>query len=148
MRPISVSSSPLSRILRASEPLSRLQDHAARLLRLQKALDKALPPVMKNAVRVANFQDGVLFLHVPSPALATRLKLGQEGLRAALLASGENVFEFKIKVRVDRHDREQRFAPHRHISEQGREALEALRKSLKADDPLARALKKMEDDSA
>lgn len=148
MGTFSVSSSPLGRILRTAEPLARLQDHAARLLRLQRVVSKSLPAAMREVVSVANLQDGVLFLHVPSPALATRLKLGQESLRAELFAAGESVAEIKIKVRVDRHDREQRFAPHRQISEQGREALEALRKSLKADDPLARALKKMEDDSA
>lgn len=143
-----LASTPLNKILGASQALSHLKDHAARLLRLQKTVAKALPAAMRDAVRVANLQEGTLFLHVPSPALATRLKLSQESLRAALLNAGENIHDFKIKVRVDPGTRPPPPPLRRHIGEQGRQALQALRESMKADDPLARALKKMEDDSA
>lgn len=148
MGALTLASTPLRRILGSSEPLAHLQDHAARLLRLQKVVSKTLPGAMREVVRVANLQEGTLFLHVPSPALATRLKLGQESLRTALLAVGENIREIKIKVRVDPGTRPPPPPPRRHIGAQGRQALQALRESMKADDPLARALKKMEDDSA
>ena len=143
-----MASTPLKKILGSAQALAHLHDHAGRLLRLQKTVAKALPPAMREVVRVANLQDGVLSLHVPSPALATRLKLSQESLRAALLGAGENIHDFKIKVRVDSGDRPPAPPAQRHIGEQGRRALQNLREHIKADDPLARALKKMEDDSA
>lgn len=148
MGTVLVASTPIRKILGNTQPLAHLHDHVARLIRLQKLVARHLPPVMREVVRVANFQAGTLFLHVPSPALATRLKLSQESLRTALLNAGENIMEFKIKVRVDRGERPKAPPPRRHISGEGRHALQDLRERLRADDPLARALKKLEDDSA
>lgn len=141
-----MASTPLKKILGASEPLARLQDHAARLLRLQRIVSRAVPPVMRNMVQVANVQDGVLYLHVPSPALATRLKLSQESLRGALMNDGQAIAEIKIKVRVDRHTPVPP-PPRRSITPTGRDALRQLRESMSPDDPLARAIKHMEDKS-
>jgi len=148
MGALPLASTPLRKILGTSQPLAHLQDHAARLLRLQKTVARTLPAAMRDAVRVANLQDGTLFLHVPSPSLATRLKLSQESLRSALLVAGENIHDIKVKVRVDPGTKAPPPPPARKIGEQGRQALQALRQSMKADDPLALALKKMEDDSA
>ncbi|WP_018605636.1 DciA family protein [Uliginosibacterium gangwonense] len=141
-----MASTPLKKILGASEPLARLQDHAARLLRLQRIVSRAVPQVMRNLVQVANVQDGVLYLHVPSPALATRLKLSQETLRGALMNDGMPIVEIKIKVRVERHAPPPT-PPRRSITPTGRDALRQLRESMSPDDPLAQALKHMEDKS-
>lgn len=142
-----MASTPLKKILGNAEPLARLREHAARLLRFQQIVSRAVPTVMRNLVQVANFEDGILYLHVPSPALATRLKLSQETLRGALMNDGYAVAQIKIKVRVDRHDAPPPPPPKRSISANGREALRNLRESFKPDDPLALALKRMEDKS-
>src|SRR5262245_4214600 len=98
---------PLQRFLGGNDALTRLRDHAARLVRMQATLEKQLPAGMLGAVSVANFEDGILVLHVQTAALASRLKMSSESLRTALMAANEPVMGIRIKVRPvhssDRH---------------------------------------------
>ncbi len=145
-----MATSPLNRFIGRSDVLARLQDHAARLQRLQRKLDAALPAVSRGAAQVANFQDGELILHVVSPVMATRLKLGLETLKHALQVAGEPVQSIKVKVRASpfRGNGREEEVSVRPIGAGGRAALQTLAEDLKPDDPLARALKRMIDRSA
>lgn len=138
---------PLVSFLGQSDALARLQEHAGRLLRLQRKLDAALPAAVSGAAMVANFQDGELTLHVISPAMSTRLRLSQESIKRSLLMAGEAVSTIKVKVRASpfrgNHQPEE-LAP-RPIGRGGREALQALADSLREDDPLARSLRRVID---
>lgn len=150
MGPFSMATSPLNRFIGRSDVLARLQDHAARLQRLQRKLDAALPAVSRGAAQVANLQDGELILHVASPVMATRLKLGLETLKASLQAAGEPIQNIKIKVRTspfEGNGREEEVQV-RPIGAGGRAALQGLADDLQPDDPLARALKRMVERSA
>ena len=144
-----MASTPLAKLLGSSDVLSRLQDHALRLVRMQRLVDTALPPALQGRAQVANFSEGKLTLHVQSPAMATRLKLSLETLKETLYAAGQVVTEVKVKVRaVPYSTGYAEHAPSRHIGLQGRESLQSLSDSLKPDDPLAQALKRMVKNSA
>lgn len=134
---------PLNKLFAGNETLARLQDHARRLQRLQGVVDRCLPPNFRGLVAVANFSDGVLTLHVPSPALATRIKMSSETICNDLFALGECVESVHTKVRAPRAQPRQAAAPKRQIGAEGKAALDELRASLKADDPLAAALARM-----
>ena len=142
--------SPISSVLGKTDALSRLSDHAARLMRLQNTVNSVLPRNMHGAVGVANLQDGILSLHANSPALATRLKQSTPSLISTLQVAGEVVSQIKIRVRTRQELGlpEPSTTPRRHIPEHGRQALRELQLSLKADSPLARALKTIVDKSA
>ncbi|MDP5238126.1 DciA family protein [Uliginosibacterium sp. 31-16] len=145
-----MATSPINKFFIKSDVLSRLQDHANHLIRLQRKLDAALPAASRGAAQVANLQDGELILHVTSPVMATRLKLGLESLKDSLQAAGEPVRSITVKVRVSPFQgtgREEE-AEVRPIGAGGREALQHLAEELKPDDPLARALKRMVERSA
>ncbi|MDB5814479.1 MAG: hypothetical protein JWN23_1596 [Rhodocyclales bacterium] len=140
---------PLKRFLGASDALSRLQDHAARLVRMQRQLERSLPANMLGAVSVANFEAGVLTLHASTPALAARLKMSLETLRSELLALNEPVQDIRVKVRaVHNSERHALYASEeRRIGESGKSALKALEDKLGADTPLGQALKRMREES-
>lgn len=146
---VAMSASPIKRFLGASDALSRLQDHAARLVRMQRLLETRLPANMLGAVSVANFDAGVLTLHASTPALASRLKMSLETLKSELLAQNEPVQEIRVKVRaVHSSERHALYATvERKIGEQGKSALKELEDKLGADTPLGRALKRMREDS-
>ena len=137
----------LGKFIHRDNALARLYDHAARLTRLQRVVDKLVPSTMRNAVAVANLEDGELTLHVPTSALATRLKMSRDTLLADLQANGQALTSLRIRVRPIQGpgpDISQASAP-RQIGSQGRQALEALKSSTRADSPLGEALKKMLD---
>jgi len=140
---------PLKRFLGASDALSRLQDHAARLVRMQRQLELSLPANMHGAVSVANFDLGTLTLHTATPALAARLKMSLETLRSDLLALNEPVQEIRVKVRaVHNSERHALYATQeRRIGESGKNALKELEEKLGADNPLGLALKRMREQS-
>lgn len=140
---------PLKRFLGASDALSRLQDHAARLVRMQRQLEASLPRNMIGAVSVANFDLGTLTLHASTPAVAARLKMSLETLRNDLLALNEPVQEIRVKVRaVHNSERHALYATQeRRIGESGKSALKELEEKLGADSPLGKALKQMREQS-
>ncbi|MBS1207851.1 MAG: hypothetical protein H6R19_249 [Proteobacteria bacterium] len=145
-----MATSPIHKLFGQSEILSRLQDHANRLIRLQRTLESALPAASSGAAQVANFQEGTLTIHVASPVMATRLKLGLESLKSRLQAAGEPVESITVKVRTSPFQgrNEQEEAEVRPIGSGGRAALLQLSEGLKPDDPLALALKRMVERSA
>jgi len=51
-----------------------MMTHSRYLLRLQIWLMQQLPPPLENQVRVANYRDKTLFVHVENGAVASRLK--------------------------------------------------------------------------
>ncbi|MEC5386064.1 DciA family protein [Uliginosibacterium sp. H3] len=140
---------PLKRFLGASDALSRLQDHAARLVRMQRQLEATLPANMRGGVSVANFDLGTLTLHAATPALAARLKMSQETLRNDFLALNEPVQDIKVKVRpIHSSERHALYATQeRRIGESGKNALKELEEKLGAESPLGLALKRMREQS-
>jgi Dna[CI] antecedent, DciA len=143
--PNAMCAAPLNRFLGSNDALSRLRDHAARLVRLQTQLERHLAANMHGAVSVANFEAGILTVHVNSPALASRLKMSIESLRSSLSDAGEPIQGIRVKVRaVHSSERGGLIAREtRSIGTAGKTALSALGDKLDPDSPLARALRAM-----
>jgi len=59
---------------RPTGALAQMIAHSRYLLRLQTWLVQQLPPPFENQVRVANYREKTLFLHVENGAVASRLK--------------------------------------------------------------------------
>jgi hypothetical protein len=59
---------------RPKSALAQMMTHSRYLLRLQTWLKQQLPPPLENQVRVANYREKTLFLHVENGAVASRLK--------------------------------------------------------------------------
>ncbi|MGC3964740.1 MAG: DciA family protein [Rhodocyclaceae bacterium] len=139
------STTPLGDLLGSSEALSRLQEHAGLLVRIQRIVDQQIPRAMRGAVAVANCREGTLALHVPTPSLASRLNMGMDSLRAALRDAGLAVEEIKVRVRPVQ------MAPDTHlyaregrrIGNQGRAAFGELSGRLDADSPLGQAVARL-----
>ncbi|GAB4059651.1 DciA family protein [Uliginosibacterium sediminicola] len=138
-----MAATPIHNLLGSTEALARLHDHAARLVRLQNAVERYLPDNMRGAVSVANCQDGILSLHVSTPALATRLKMSLESLRAQLMQNHEAILGIRVKVRVVHSSTREIPPTQRQIGAQGKAALAALGDALDAGSPLAQALRKL-----
>ncbi|MFT4173573.1 MAG: DciA family protein [Rhodocyclaceae bacterium] len=126
----------------SSDALSRLQEHAQRLVRAQRVVDQQVPRAMRGTVAVANLRDGVLVLHVPTPALATRLKMSAESLRNALRDTGMPIEELQVKVRpVQMAPASGLYtAENRTIGSKGRQAFGELTNHIDSRTPLGQAL--------
>jgi hypothetical protein len=59
---------------RPKSALAQMMTHSRYLLRLQTWLTQQLSPPLENQVRVANYREKTLFLHVENGAVASRLK--------------------------------------------------------------------------
>ena len=88
----------LHRFLGSGDALARLQDHAARLRRLQGALDTALPPQMKGQCQVANLKEGTLVVSAQGGAAAVRLRQMLPSLVEHFARAGHAVQTIKVKV--------------------------------------------------
>lgn len=128
--------------LGGESPLARLQDHAQRLVRLQRQLVLQLPHYLQDSVSVANFQQGVLVLHVPGAAVATRMKMIVPRLAEGLFAQGVPVQEIKVRIRPPRVEY-RRPAPARTVSDETLSSLDSLRASLPGNSPLADSLARL-----
>ncbi len=88
---------PLSRFL-GGDALARLQDHAARLNRLQAVLDGMLPPQLQGQCRVANLKEGSLVVAARGGAAAVRVRQILPSLLERLQHGGHPVQSIKVKV--------------------------------------------------
>lgn len=60
--------------LKADAGIARLSAHAARLLRLHRLFEAALPPSLSGAARVANLRLGKVIVHADNGAVAAKLR--------------------------------------------------------------------------
>lgn len=135
----------LQRFLHGGDALARLQDHAARLRRLQGALEAALPAQMLGQCQVANLKEGTLVLSARSGAAAVRLRQMLPSLLDHLLAAGHAVQAIKVKVASPEQEAEaeQRQPTERHISPAAKAGLSAFASSLPEDSPLRASLERL-----
>lgn len=92
-----MSASSLSDLL-ASQLPQGVATRAQALLKLQAALDRALPAALAGHVRVQTFEAGVLSLACASGAVASRLRQQTEALIAALGKRGVAVASVRSSV--------------------------------------------------
>lgn len=131
---------PLDGYLQTADALSRLQDHAARLVRLQSVLDELIPPPLGEACRVANLRQDELIIHVSHGAAAARLKQMLPTLQEGYTRRGHAIASIKVRVHLE--------APRpgpppprvRQVSPVMRDELARLAEHLPKESPLAAAL--------
>ena len=133
---------PLSRFL-GGDALARLQDHAARLNRLQAVLDGILPPQLQGQCRVANLKEGSLVVAARGGAAAVRVRQILPSLLERLQHGGHPVQSIKVKVGTPEQVEWRAPPPERHISATAKQGLSAFAESLPADSPLREALERL-----
>lgn len=136
-------SRPIHRFLGSGEALARLQSHAARLQRLQGALEAALPPQLADQCRVANLKDGTLVLSTRNGAGAVRVKQMLPSLLDHLVRAGHAVSTIRVKVGTPQQVDWRAPTPARHISGNAKVGLAAFAASLPADSPLRASLERL-----
>jgi hypothetical protein len=134
---------PLSRFLGGGDALARLQDHAARLRRLQGVLDACLPPQLAGQCQVANLKDGVLIVAARGGAAAVRVRQILPSLLERLQHGGHPVQSIKVKVGTPEQTTPARPAPQRQISAAAKADLHDFADTLPADSPLRASIERL-----
>lgn len=132
----------LSRFL-GGDALARLQDHAARLNRLQAVLDGMLPPQLQGQCRVANLKEGSLVVAARGGAAAVRVRQILPSLLERLQHGGHPVQSIKVKVGTPEQVEYRRPPIERHISNSAKSGLAAFADTLPVDSPLRASLERL-----
>ncbi|AWI79700.1 hypothetical protein CEW87_10145 [Parazoarcus communis] len=133
----------LQRYLGAGNALARLQDHAARLRRLQTVLDGGLPAQFAKACSVVNLKDDVLVIATRGSALAVRLKQMTPSLMDHFLHAGYPLQSIRIKVSTPEETVVQRAPTVRTVSPAAKTQLREFAATLPEDSPLRDALERL-----
>ena len=99
-----MSASSLSDLL-ASQLPQGIARHARELLRVQDALDRALPAALAGHVRVMQLENGVLSLACASGAIASRLRHQTDALLDSLGKRGLAATNVRVSVNPELHAR-------------------------------------------
>jgi hypothetical protein len=133
---------PLDRYFRSADTLSRLGDHAARLVRLQAILERELPPQLTEMCGVANLKGEELVIHARGGAVAARLKQMIPSLLAAYARQGVLLGGIRLRVEVRNPPPAAPPPPRRSVSSRTRGQLADPAGELPAASPLAQALRR------
>ncbi|WP_418648241.1 DciA family protein [Thauera butanivorans] len=133
----------LHRFLGSAESLARLQDHAARLRRLQGTLEAALPLQLAEQCHVANLKDDVLVISTRNGATAVRLKQMLPSLQEHFLRAGHALGTIRVKVGTPEQTAWRPPATERHISADAKANLSEFAASLPPDSPLRESLERL-----
>lgn len=128
--------------LKADGGLARLTGHAARLLRLQRVFESAVPRPLTRGARVANLKLGKLVIHADNGAVATKLRQITPTLVNVFHNEAAEVTGIEVKVQP-RHDsrRAAADAGHAPLGSHAKQGLTSLAERLPEDSPLRQALK-------
>lgn len=138
----------LDECLKAEGGLARLNDHAARLLRLQRVFESAVPRPLVRGARVANFKLGRLVVFADSGAVAAKLRQIVPTLSKAFANSAPEVTGIDIKVQPREPRPSGRNHPtHAPLGKHAKQGLTSLADRLPKDSPLVRALRQLIDHS-
>ena len=130
----------LHRYLGRDTSLARLQDHAARLARLQHVLTSALPAQYADACHVANLREEALTVSARGSAVAVRLKQMIPSLLDHFARAGHPLQRIQIKVGLPEPSPARRPPPARILSNVARTQIGSFAATLPRDTPLRAAL--------
>jgi len=133
----------LHRFLGRGEALARLQDHAARLRRLQTTLEAALPPQLAEQCQIANLKEGTLVVSTRNGATAVRLKQMLPSLLEHFVRAGQTISTIKVKVGTPEQITWRAPTSERHISADAKAGLANFAASLPPDSPLRESLERL-----
>lgn len=133
----------LQRYLGGGDALARLQDHAARLRRMQGVLERALPVQFHAACSVANLKDGTLVISAMGSAIAVRLKQMTPSLIEHFAVAGHPLEAIRIKVASPEPAATPRAPTTRAMSAAARDSLTGFAATLPPDSPLRASLERL-----
>lgn len=133
----------IQRFLGGGDALSRLQDHAARLRRLQGAVERCLPPLLAASCQVGNLKGETLVVFAQGNAVAVKLKQMAPSLVERLRDQGHLLSEIQVRVAVQQPTPWRPAPTERSISAQGKQSLTEFAATLPADSPLREALERL-----
>jgi hypothetical protein len=118
---------------------------ARRLLAVERAIAKVLPPAMAQVCRVANVDGQQITLAVPSAAYASKLRQLAPRIEKILTENGWNLTEIRFKVQARLLQIRTKTAPVREVAPLDRKALLAFAELRRALDngPLAEAVTRL-----
>jgi hypothetical protein len=130
--------------LKAESGLARLSGHAARLLRLQRLFESAVPQPLARGARVANLKLGKLVIHANSGAIAAKLRQIVPTLLDVFRNESAEVTGIQVSVQP-RPDRRPSSPPASHgpLGGKAKQGLTSLADRLPEDSPLRRALRQL-----
>ena len=126
----------LHRYLGRDTPLARLQEHAARLGRLQRVLVSALPAQCANACNIGNLKEDVLVINARRSAVAVRIKQMIPSLLDHFAHAGYPLERIQIKVGLPESSPARRSPLARVLSGAARAQIGHFASTLPADAPL------------
>ena len=130
--------------LKAEDGLARLTGHAARLLRLQRIFESAVPRPLMRGARVANLKLGRLVIYADNGAVAAKLRQIVPTLSEAFANSAPEVTGIDIKVQPRQGNRPQAGGKTpTGLGEKAKQGLTSLADKLPGDSPLVRALRQL-----
>lgn len=131
--------------LKADGGLARLSGHAARLLRLQRLFESAVPKPLVRGARVANLKLGKLIVHADNGAVAAKLRQIIPTLVDVFLnneVAEVTGIEVKVQPREDNRPNIP-VASHKPIGDRAKQGLTSLANRLPEDSPLRHALREL-----
>ena len=130
--------------LKADGGLARLTDHAARLLRLQRILESAIPRALVRGTRVANLKLGRLVIYADNGAVAAKLRQITPTLSGAFANLAPEVTGIEIKVQPRGGDAPPSGGESREpLGNHAKHGLTSLADRLPESSPLVRALRQL-----
>lgn len=129
---------PLGAFFQSNDALAHLQEHASRLIRLQRAYEEFAPAHLARSSWIANLKAGVIIIHAVNGAVATKLNQLTPRFIDEFLNRGVDLTGIEVRLQVTPlHTAAAQYAP-RALSAGARQALARLEDTLPAGSALRR----------
>ena len=133
-------SKPLGAFFQSNDALAHLQEHASRLLRLQRAYEDFAPAHLARSSWIANLKAGVVVIHAVNGAVAAKLSQLTPRFIDEFLNRGVDLTGIEVRLQVTRFRPTAPVPRPRPVAPAARQALARLESKRPADSPLRRIL--------
>ena len=133
-------SKPLGAFFQSNDALAHLQEHASRLIRLQRAYEEFVPAPLARSSWIANLKAGVVVIHAANGAVAAKLNQLSPRFVDEFLKRGVDLTGIEVRLQVTRFRPTAPVPRPRPVTPAARQALARLESKLPADSPLRRIL--------
>lgn len=130
--------------LNADDAIGRLSAQARRLMKLQRIVERSLPPGLARSARLANLKSGIAVVLAPSGAVAAKIRQLLPRLTESLRNAGVDLNEIRVKVQPrDLPATAQPKKSPRAIGKRQKQGLTSLASRLPEGSPLGAALQRL-----
>jgi len=129
-------SKPLGAFFQSNDALAHLQEHASRLLRLQRAYEDFAPAHLARSSWIANLKAGVVVIHAVNGAVAAKLSQLTPRFIDEFLKRGVDLTGIEVRLQVAAFRPAPAVTQPRPVTAGARRALARLESTLPADSPL------------